>query len=73
MQVLSSLLHDLLDRRAINDRFIINSFLRKQTLLIKDEKQYEAWNHDQYCEHDHDEHSAKRAGRGGRRRERPAL
>ena len=52
-----------MDGRAINDRFIIHSPLRKQTLLIKDEKQYETWNHDQCCEHDHDEHSAEHAGR----------
>jgi hypothetical protein len=38
----------LLGGRAINDRFIIHSFLRKQTLLIKDEKQYETWNRDQW-------------------------
>jgi hypothetical protein len=39
--------------RAIDNWFIVNPFLRKQTLLIKDEKQHKTWNHDQCCENDY--------------------
>jgi hypothetical protein len=50
----------------LDSRLIVYAFLWKETLLIKDEEQHEAWDHDQCCEDNHDQHGAQRAGRGSR-------
>jgi hypothetical protein len=40
---------------AVDSRFIVHAFFWKETLLIEDEEQYEARDHDQRREHHHDQ------------------
>jgi len=52
---------------------VVNAFLWKQALLIKDVGQYEAGDHDQRREHDDDQQSGQRAAGCRRCRERQTL
>jgi hypothetical protein len=61
----SCIRHDRLSgSRAIDGRFVVHTFLWKETLLIKDEEQYEARDHDQRREHHYDQYGGERACRG---------
>jgi hypothetical protein len=61
----SCIRHDRLSGcRAIDGRFVVHTFLWKETLLIKDEEQYEARDHDQRREHHYDQYGGERACRG---------
>ena len=58
---------------ALDSRPIVHTFLRKKSLLMKDEEQYEPWHNDCAREQNHNQHSRQRAGGSRRSREGQAL
>src|SRR5512133_3459973 len=61
----SCIRHDRLSGcRAIDGRFVVHTFLWKKTLLIHDEEEYEARDHDHRREHYYDQYGGERASRG---------